>query len=389
MITKEIALTIGDGSAPDQMANACLIVGDAAKKDEIQIVWVQTQMGWCVYKERGDTLPKESLETATKIGLLFFGGVGEKALDKTWGKENPKMKPEGRCLLTIRDQWGLLINERPAIYHPWLRGISHVAGIQSGRTPIPEGGIQQIWLRYLLEDGYFGNRNLSGELNDEVIQKLGIKQKDDVVGNESMITNMSYFTDRKVWEYFYYAFTRARKMGLPLICVDKSNVMPHHVFWRKIAEIVHEKEFPDVEMKVLFSDAAVQALFHPELLHGVIACTNVDGDYLSDGALEAVGSMGLMHSSAINPTTGAAMFESGAGTYPEAKGKDIANPIGRILTGALMLRHIGAVKGAIAIEQAVRETLKAGYRTPDLVSGASGEIPVGTDVMAEQIYNRL
>ncbi|MCX6721685.1 MAG: isocitrate/isopropylmalate family dehydrogenase, partial [Candidatus Staskawiczbacteria bacterium] len=192
-----------------------------------------------------------------------------------------------------------------------------------------------------------------------------------------------------VIKYFRYAFQRAKSLGLPLICLDKSNVVPHHVFWRKIAEKIHEKEFSDVEMRVLFSDDAVRTLLHPERLHGVIACTNVDGDYLSDGALEAVGSMGLMYSSAINPDNGMAMFESGAGTYPEAKGKDIANPIGRILTGALMLRHIGAVQGADAIERAVQETLKAGYRTPDLASGVSGEIRVGTKAMAMEIMSYL
>ena len=108
--------------------------------------------------------------------------------------------------------------------------------------------------------------------------------------------------------------------------------MPHYVFWRKIVERIHREDFPEVELRFQYSDNTTQMLFNPASLEGVIACGNEHGDNLSDGALAAVGSMGMMYSSAVNPETRFAMFESGAGTYPEAKGKNIANPIGRILT---------------------------------------------------------
>jgi 3-isopropylmalate dehydrogenase len=107
-------------------------------------------------------------------------------------------------------------------------------------------------------------------------------------------------------------------------------------------------------------------LFKPKELRGVIACGNEHGDILSDGAAEMVGGMGLMHSSAVNPDTMQAMFESGAGTAPTLAGQDKANPLGRILTGAMLLRHIAADNGATAIEQAVRDILKEGYRTADI-----------------------
>ena len=162
-------------------------------------------------------------------------------------------------------------------------------------------------------------------------------------------------------------------------------------FWLN-AKKMHEAEFPGVELKkVVYSDDAVRLLAHPELLNGVIVCTNKDGDMLSDGALENVGSMGLMHSSAKNPFTGAAMYESGAGTYPEAKGKDIANPTGRILTGAMMARGCNELEVAECIEKASRQALIDGYRTPDMFTpGVDDDSKrVGTVGMTDAIISRL
>ena len=129
-------------------------------------------------------------------------------------------------------------------------------------------------------------------------------------------------------------------------------------------------------------------LFHPELLNGVIACGNEHGDILSDGAAEMVGGMGLMHSSAVNPDTGQAMFESGAGTVPTLVGQNKANPLGRILSGALLLRHIGAEKGARAIESAVRKVLVEGHRTEEIARPGCKMI-LSCSGMGEMVKSRL
>ena len=162
------------------------------------------------------------------------------------------------------------------------------------------------------------------------------------------------------------AFKYARAAKLPVVSIDKSNVMARYQFWRKNA-IRIGAEFPDVPLRHQYVDSGCELLFTPKELHGVIVCGNEHGDVLSDGALKAVGGLGLMCSSAINPDTGAAMFESGAGTAPTLAGQNKANPIGRILTAAMMLRHLGAVNGATAIEEAVRAALRAGFRTEDLL----------------------
>jgi 3-isopropylmalate dehydrogenase len=382
-----VALVEGDGAAPEMMAVACAVAQKAAEQDGVYFDFEKTPMGWDALGKFGDTLPAESLAKATDIGLLFFGGVGEKALDKTLGVQFPKMRPEGRCLLTIRDKWGLLINERPAIFHPELRGLAKVR-----ENEIPASGIRQFWLRYLLEGEYFGNREFIGNIGHEAEKLMGLKLKDDVTGDEPVISNIEFLTQANVVRYFRYAFGRARELKMPLICVAKANVLPTHLYFWLNAKRIQREEFPDVDLReVVYSDDGTQLLFEPSKLEGVIACTNKDGDMLSDGALKAVGSMGLMCSSAINPVTGAAMFESGAGTYPEAKGKDIANPIGRILTGAMLNRYVGNLSAAQRTEASVRKTLLAGYRTPDLFKDGVDDSSklVGTTEIGRLVISNL
>ena len=382
-----VALVPGDGAAPEMMAVACAIAIKAARKDGINLVFEEIPAGWSAFHKYGDTLPAKSLKRATEIGLLFFGGVGEKTLDDTLGVQFPKMRPEGKCLLTFRDEWGLLINERPAIFHPELRDIARVR-----KDEIPKAGIKQIWLRYLLEGEYFGNKNFMGKIGSRAKKVMGLKLKDDVTGDEPVISNIEYLTRANVVKYFRYAFNRARELKMPLICVAKANVLPTHLYFWLNAKRIQKEEFPDVSLrKVVYSDDGTQLLFEPSKLTGVVACTNKDGDMLSDGALKAVGSMGLMYSSAINPNNGMAMFESGAGTYPEAKGKNIANPSGRSLAAGLLLRHIGSNNGGEAIERAVKAALVKGYRTPDLVpKKAPKNIRiVGTKEMGKIIFDLL
>lgn len=167
--------------------------------------------------------------------------------------------------------------------------------------------------------------------------------------------------------------------------------MARYKLWRDIATRIGEEEFPEVELHHQLVDSANALLFTPTKLHGVIACGNEHGDILSDGAAAALGSMGLMCSSAINPDTGAAMFESGAGTAPTLAGQDKANPIGRILTGAMMLEHLGATSGTGAIKASVQKALMNGYRTGDLFSPASDDPDklLGTRAMGEKILSYL
>lgn len=388
--TRDVALVIGDGAAPEMMRAACTVVQMAASLDGLNINFVETPMGWNAYTPGGDTLPAESLKAATKIGTLFFGGVGDPVLDNAIGSELPQLRPEARALLTIRKEWGLLLNYRPMVFYPELAALSPLRP-----DVLPKEPMEQIFVRFLLEDSYFGTRDLAKDIGQATTELIGLRQKHQVTGREAMVSELSYYRGDTVRKYFTSVFQEAQKKNLPVICVDKSNIMPRYVYWRKIAQEVG-KEFPHVPLSFQLVDSAAALLFEPTKLQGVIACGNEHGDILSDGAAAAVGGMGLMCSSAINPDNGMAMFESGAGTAPTLAGKDQANPLGRILTGALMLRHLGAPKGAAAIERAVRKVIGEGFRTADIMPSETQRvlfdrnfIPVGTQGMANAVRSAL
>jgi len=380
----QVALVEGDGSGPEIMAQATRIAIAAARLDGIELEFVPTPMGWNAYEKYGDTLPEASLRKATELGLLFFGGVGDPRYDNTVGKEKPAMTPETRVLLAIRNSWGLLVNHKPVVFYPELRDIARVRP-----EAIPDRGIRQDWLRFLLQDSYFGTQDLLGHIPGQSRISLGLKTKEDVTGGEFQIAELSYYKRDELLRYFRFAFEYARKLGVPVIAVDKANVMSRYVFWRKLVVDVQAKQFPDVPMKNLYVNNACQLLFRPAEFHGVIVCGNEHGDILSDGAAESVGSPGLMCSATINPSTGQAMFESGSGTAPTLAGENIANPIGRILAGALMFRHIGAARAALKIERAVREVLEQGFVTDDLIFSKDRQYLLGTKEMGDKILAQL
>ncbi len=311
--------------------------------------------------------------------------MGDPQLDNTIGAEKPEMKPEARALLALRSGMGLLLNYRPMTYY---KDLAHLANVKP--ETIPDEGVKQIWIRFLLEDSYFGNQDLVRYIPSGVNEKIGVKLKQEVTGDEDIVADIAYYRRSTLEKYFRAAFSYAREMELPLISIDKANVMARYDYWRRVATRLGREEFPDVKLRHQLVDSANALLFTPAALHGVIACGNEHGDILSDGAAAALGSMGMMCSSAINPDTGAAMFESGAGTAPTLAGQDKANPLGRVLTAAMMLRHIGAKNGANAIENAVGALLRDGYRTGDLFSGVDDPKKLlGTSAMGEMVLSRL
>ncbi|MEK7602549.1 MAG: isocitrate/isopropylmalate family dehydrogenase, partial [Patescibacteria group bacterium] len=136
----EVALVNGDGSAPEMMEQARRVVNRAALLDHIQIDWIETPMGWKAFEVSGDTTPAESMETALKIGTIFFGGVGDPTMDTTIGKKRPEMMPEARALLPIRKNLGLLLNFRPMIL---MKELSHLSPLRP--ELIPDGGVEMVF----------------------------------------------------------------------------------------------------------------------------------------------------------------------------------------------------------------------------------------------------
>ncbi len=153
-----VALVRGDGSAPEMMEQATRAASLAAKLDDVTIDWLEAPMGWNAYAKFQDTTPAASMDTALKTGLIFFGGVGDPAIDKTTGRERPEMMPEARALLPIRKELGLLLNFRPMRLMPEL---AHLSPLRP--ELIPAGGVDMVFIRFLLEDSYFGTTDLRGQ----------------------------------------------------------------------------------------------------------------------------------------------------------------------------------------------------------------------------------
>lgn len=386
-----IAVVYGDGAAPEMMEAALACMQAAMEHTggaSIQII--QTPMGWNAYQKTGDTTPEGSLDAAVRVGTVFFGGVGDPKFDLTIGKEKPEMMPEARALLRLRQRMGLLLNFRPMVLKPSL---AHLSPLRPDLIPVD--GLEMHFVRYLLEDSYFGNQDhLSLNLYPHVesgirrcLEELGVKRKEHIDGTEKHVVNIAYFTKKNLELYLRAVFNYAKKLGLPVISVDKANVMPHYLYWRKVITRIHGAEFPDVALRHQLVDSMNALLMTPKAIgNAVIPCGNEHGDILSDGAAAIVGGLGLMHSSSINPETGAGMFESGAGTAPTLAGKDVANPLGRILTGAMLLRHKGFGEAAKHIEDAVWTVLDAGWRTRDIAEPSCPEDKIlGCRGMRDQV----
>ncbi len=382
MREKKIAVVEGDGIGPEMIEVTWPLLEEAARRfDKIQLLRVNVPMGWAAYPEYGDTLPEKSLEMALKIGTVLFSGVGNPEFDKKYS-QFPEMTPEKRVLMGLREKMKLLINSRPVIFYKELAHLSKVK--------VPLKDITQYWYRFLLQDVYFGNDDLIRLVPEEIREKIGLKLKKDVTGKEKIVSNLSYFTLESLERYFRAVFSYAREMKLPLIVVDKSNITALDTYWRLVAKEI-AKEFPDVAVSFQYVDAAAMyVVTNSEMFNAVVACQNLQGDILTDLA-NAPLSIGLMHSSAINPDTGAAMFERGSGTAPTIAGKDIANPLGMFLTGAMMLRHIGATKAAEATEQAVKKVLQDGWRMPDIYTeGIDDPVKLlGTKAMGAKVDEYL
>ena len=225
MRNRTVALVTGDGSGPEMMKVACEIAFQAALKDNLDICFVETPMGWNAYEKFGDTLPLESFNKAVDLGTVFFGGVGDPKWDNTIGKEKPEMKPEARCLLALRKKMGLLLNFRPMIYYPQLR---HLANVKP--ETIPDEGIQQVWIRFLLQDSYFGNEDLAPCISELSRGAIGMMPKKNVTGEETMVSDVAYFTGDMIRKYIRAAFAYAKSAGLPLISIDKANVMSRYEY---------------------------------------------------------------------------------------------------------------------------------------------------------------
>ena len=359
---KNIAVIRGDGIGPEIVNEALKVLDKIAELYGHKFSYTDVDMGGCAIDKWGDPLPEQMLEKCLASDSVLLGAVGG---DK-WNDVPGDKRPE-KGLLRLRAGMGVYSNNRPAKI--W----SQLASASPLKKEIVDKGIDFIIVRELIGGIYFGTHETHEEKNQLVANDI-------LSYNESEIERIGRI-----------GFETARKRNKKLCSVEKSNVLDSSRLWKKVMHRLAE-EYPDVELTdMLVDNCAMQIVKNPAQFDTVVT-ENMFGDILSDEASQITGSIGMIPSSSLGKTS-CGLYEPIHGSAPDIAGMDIANPIGTILSAAMMLRFsFDMAKEADAIENAVSAVLDENYRTADIMpSGAEAENckKVGCSEMGRLITERL
>jgi 3-isopropylmalate dehydrogenase len=342
----------GDGIGPEVTAQAVLVLQAVADAFGHQLQLQQKNIGGAALATANDPLPPDTIQACLASTAVLMGAVGSPAFD-----HNPThLRPEAG-LLRLRRELGAFANLRPAVCFPALEEASPLRAELVRGTDI-------LIVRELLGGLYFGQpRSIEG-----------------TPGSRVAINTMRY-ADSEVERIARVAFELARKRRKKVLSVDKANVLECSRLWREVVTRVG-KDYPGVKLAHQYVDSAAMLLVQHPTDFDVVLTENMFGDILSDQAGGVVGSLGLLASASIGGKVG--LYEPVHGSAPDIAGKGVANPLGAILSGAMMLRHSFALEQeAVCIENAVSFVLEEGYRTADLAATTSAA--VSTSVMGQRV----
>lgn len=340
-MNKNIAVIRGDGIGPEIVNEAIKVLDVIAKKYEHTFSYTDADMGGCAIDKYGDPLPQHELDKCLKTDSVLLGAVGGPKWDGVPGN----MRPE-KGLLRIRAGMGVYSNNRPAKIWPQLASASPL------KPEIVEKGIDFIIVRELIGGIYFGEHKT---------YEQGEKVSEDVMK----------YSESEIERIGRIGFETARKRRKKLCSVEKSNVLDTSRLWKSIMHRLAE-EYPDVELSDMLVDNCAMQIVKDPSQFDVIVTENMFGDILSDEASMITGSIGMIPSSSLGATSNG-LYEPIHGSAPDIAGKDVANPIGTILSAAMMLRFSFDMPAeADDIEAAVGKVLSEGYRTGDIMSSEDG-----------------
>ena len=349
----KITLLPGDGIGPEVVGEAVRVLETIASKYKHSFSFQERLMGGCSIDKYGSSLTDETLADCVASDSVLLGAVG----GPKWDDPKAKDRPE-RGLLALRKGLGVFANLRPVKVHPAL-----IDG--SPLKPEKLSGVDILVIRELTGGLYFGFP----------------KGRDIKDGRERAVDTLEYY-DYEIKRIMNLAFNLAKGRKKKVTSVDKANVLESSRLWRQIATQVG-KENPDVELEHVLVDTASMRLITGPAWMDVVVTENMFGDILTDEASVLAGSMGMLPSASLGEST-VGLYEPIHGSAPDIAGKGIANPVGTILSSAMMLRHSFKLEAeAAAIEKAVDETITAGVRTADL----GGKLT--TRQMADEIIKRL
>jgi len=347
-----IALLAGDGIGPEVIDQAVKVCDAIATKFSHEINWKPALTGAAAIDACGEPYPDETHEICLNADAVLFGAIGHPKYDND---PSAKVRPE-QGLLKMRKKLGLFANVRPTFTFPSLLDKSPLK-----RERIE--GTDLVFLRELTGGIYFGEKG----------------RRD---GGETAFDNCVY-TRAEVQRLAKKGFELAMTRGKKLCCVDKANVLETSRLWRETVQAM-EKDYPEVEVSYEFVDAVAMRLVQWPNSYDVLITENLFGDILTDEASVISGSMGLMPSASLGSDIG--LFEPIHGSYPQATGLNIANPMATVLSAAMMFEYLGLQEEGTIIREAVNKALNEGIVTEDLSDGekAYGTKEVG-DWLAENV----
>ncbi len=360
----KITLLPGDGIGPEVTAAAQQILEKIGEKFGHEFEMEAHHIGGIAIDETGVPLPDETLDACRRADAVLLGAVG----GPKWDNPNASVRPE-QGLLGLRKELGLFANLRPVQPHPQLMGAS----------PLKESrlaGTDMLILRELTGGIYFGQPS---------------EKRINADGEEEALDTMIY-SEHEIVRIAKLAFELADERRKKVTSIDKANVLESSRLWRKtVAKVA--ADYPGVELENLLIDAATMHLLSRPSDFDVMVTMNLFGDIITDEASMLTGSMGNMPSASLGEDLNSfgkprGMYEPIHGSAPDIAGKGIANPIGTILSAAMMLRHsLGLSAEAEAIEKAVDTVLNQGHRTGDIAK--EGESPLGTAKMTAKLIEVL
>lgn len=356
-MVKNIAVIRGDGIGPEIVEEALSVLSAVARKFGHTFTYTDVDMGGCAIDRWGDPLPQAMLDQCLASDSVLLGAVGGPKWDALPGDQRPE-----KGLLRLRAGMGLYANNRPAKLWPQLAAASPL------KPEIVQKGIDFVVVRELIGGVYFGSHTTQDE------------------GGEQKATDVMSYAEHEIERIGRIAFETARKRRGKVASVDKANVLDTSRLWRKVMHRL-ATEYPDVAYTdVLVDNAAMQLVKNPSQFD-VLVTENMFGDILSDEASMITGSIGMIPSSSLGAGS-RGLYEPIHGSAPDIAGQDKANPIGTILSAAMMLKYSFDLDGeAAAIEAAVHKVLDAGLRTGDMM--AEGCRLVGCHEMGQAIVNAL
>ena len=351
----------GDGIGPEIVAEAKKVLQKTAEKYGHAMAFEDVLMGGASIDEYGIPLTDETIEKCKAADAVLMGSIGGNTSTSPWYQLPPEKRPEAG-LLKLRKSLNLFANLRPAYLYEELAGACPL------KEEISAAGFDMMIMRELTGGLYFGER--------KTVEENGIRKAIDTLT----------YDETEIRRIAVKGFDIARKRRKKVTSVDKANVLDSSRLWRAVVNEV-AKDYPDVELEHMLVDNCAMQLVKDPAQFDVILTENMFGDILSDEASMVTGSIGMLSSASLNDSK-FGLYEPSHGSAPDIAGTGKANPIATILSASMMLRYsFDLDREADAIDEAVRQVLKDGFRTVDIMS--EGCTLVNCAEMGDKIAERI